>query len=583
MLFFQLYVDIEEISDRISNYYSRYGALPVLKSIDLSSDATISSWKNNTNNDSPLGANDTGNFYVIDLKELENLTLNYGTDYEKINGEHGNDLYVINENSHNVFYLKGIKVSNNNASKMYYTNQEKDTEKVDIRFIDGIKIPSGYKYESGKTKNDLKIKNTELNAVFSWANTQDEVYTITKSGNDYYLNNSTGLNAKIELVEEQDMDDLILSAKENAGFFYKNGTTSGTVNVLYASVAEEDNWGIVYADEGIYTDRNGDKAYIPKGFKTSRLSILNTIKDGLVIKNATTGDEYVWIEVPKKVLSDANTLEEIENALKDYTQGYRQEGYEDTWYEECGISQIRYNELKNKMLQSIKLNGGFYIGRYEAGTDKARTAGDSNELAETIIENGYGKPLSQKDKYPYNWITAVQAQGLAQSVKPENADYETSLMFGLQWDLVCKFIEETGAKSYEEIAIDSTEWGNFRNSSFEITSDNAVHAVHSTLRSWDNATKGTIKSSDSIELFSTASSKKNKTLNIYDFAGNDLEWILERKINENSKKSIARGGNGYRNSGASWVGDQFYGTASFAYNNIQSHIDWMIGFRVTIF
>ena len=28
---------------------------------------------------------------------------------------------------------------------------------------------------------------------------------------------------------------------------------------------------------------------------------------------------------------------------------------------------INYNNLKNNMLQSIKQNGGFYIGRYEAG------------------------------------------------------------------------------------------------------------------------------------------------------------------------------------------------------------------------
>ena len=48
-------------------------------------------------------------------------------------------------------------------------------------------------------------------------------------------------------------------------------------------------------------------------------------------------------------------------------------------------------------------------------------------------------------------------------------EYEGSLMFGIQWDLVCKFIEVNKGKTKDEIKDNSISWGNYRNSAFNIT------------------------------------------------------------------------------------------------------------------
>ena len=547
-----MYIDIDGISDRISNYYSRYGALPVRRDIDLSSDSTISSWVSeleSSNNEGPLGANDTGDFYVIDMNALENLSLNYGSGYAKMQGTtlpEDKDVYVINENSHNIFYLQGIRVNNNGTVKMYYTNLEKDVETVSTRYVDQIKIPDGFVFKSGDTRNNLKIEKVVAggtNIEYTWANTADNIYTMTKTEEEnvenYYLKTGETFNSKIifDTTNGQNAEDLITSAKEFGGFYYTNGSAANTINVYYFSVTEDDNWGLTYEKEGIYTDKNGDTAYIPAGFKISKLSSLNTINKGLVIKKdvkaeqiaaGDTGDEYVWIDVPDDVLKNARTLEEIENALKEYTKDYREEGYDDEWYDGCGILYKQdYNELKNKMLQSIKQNGGFYIGRYEAGTNTSRDSGDVNEDAYTIsVTNGYGNPLSQKDKYPYGYVTVSQAQGLSRMLSYVTTNqYNTSLLFGIQWDLVCKFIEESNNKTKEQIIINSSSWGNYKQTIFGITSDNAKKLSDGT---WSNITKGTNKNED--VLLTTGASDINTALNLYDFAGNTYEWTLEKMI-----------------------------------------------------
>lgn len=549
-----MYIDIEGISDRISNYYSRYGALPV--TIDVTSDTIVSGWISelqSENNEGPLGANDTGKFYVIDLNALENLSLNYGSGFTKINGStlpEDKDVYVINENSHNIFYLHGIRVNNNGVIKMYYTNQEKDTEVVSTKYVDQIKIPEGFIFKSGNTKNDLKIEKIVTggtNIEYTWANTADNVYTMTKIENDnnieYHLKSGDTFDSKIlfDTTNEQTAEDLIQSAKEFGGFYYAQGSNADTINVYYFSVAEDDNWGIPYKATATYTDKNGDKAYIPAGFKISKLSSLNTINKGLVIKNDTTQDEYVWIDVPDNVLANARTLEEIEKALKDYTKDYREEGYDDI-YEDGFInltngdatanSKLIYNNLKNNMLQSIKQNGGFYIGRYEA------SRGSDNKVQ------------SQRDKQPWYNITVTNAQIAANAVSTN--DYTTSLMFGIQWDLVCKFLEETGSKTIDEISKDSSEWGNYMNSSFEYNN-------------------GLNKEAETQTRCNTGASKRNLSLNIYDLAGNESEFTLER----NGNYCVLRGGAYQKNGNEEPMAIRTKG------NITDNFADF--GFRVTLF
>lgn len=251
---------------------------------------------------------------------------------------------------------------------------------------------------------------------------------------------------------------------------------------LYLAITEG-NWSDTYDQTGTYTDEDGEQAYIPQGFKVSLSPYQNKINNGLVIKQESTGDEYVWIKVPKEILENRVKDDPIEEALKEYTKEYRQDGYEDTWYEGCGLTQEKYNELKSKMLQSIKTNGGFYIARFEAGLESPKTSGNSSETADSL-QTTNGLPSSYIDKYPYNYITCNQAQNLIQ--KLELGNYTGSLMFGLQWDLVCKFIETSQTKTKTQIKEDGIAMGNYLGAEFTLT-----HGKYSTNNgtSWNDATR----------------------------------------------------------------------------------------------
>ncbi len=83
------------------------------------------------------------------------------------------------------------------------------------------------------------------------------------------------------------------------------------------------------------------------------------------------------------------------------------------------------------MLKSVYENGGFWIGRYEAGIE-----GDTPRTAHNEISD---KMVVKQNKIPYNYITRDEAQKLACEMNYER--YTSSLIFRIQWDLVLKYIE----------------------------------------------------------------------------------------------------------------------------------------------
>ncbi len=58
------------------------------------------------------------------------------------------------------------------------------------------------------------------------------------------------------------------------------------------------------------------------------------------------------------------------------------------------------------MLKSTYENGGFYIGKYETGTETARGA-PTNALTTAVIK---------ENAYPYNYVTISQAEARAETL-----------------------------------------------------------------------------------------------------------------------------------------------------------------------
>lgn len=86
--------DIELLEDKILVYYNNYGFLPTKGSAIVNIKSMLGGQASSRDND---------NYYQIDVNGLDNITLNYG------GGDLSNkNIYVINEQSHKVYYLKGV-------------------------------------------------------------------------------------------------------------------------------------------------------------------------------------------------------------------------------------------------------------------------------------------------------------------------------------------------------------------------------------------------------------------------------------------------------------------------------------------
>ena len=330
------------------------------------------------------------------------------------------------------------------------------------------------------------------------------------------------------------------------------------------------------------------------------------LSKGLVIEDKYE-NQYVWVEVPKSLYNNINynsnnakkpssstDYANIEYCLQQYTATYRNgTDYSDTyaadtdnvgWFADAKA----YNNLKNSMLKSVYENGGFYVGRYEAGIGTNRTSKSATNSDGKYTIEGMPTPVTKADAYPYTYVTRTQAQNLASKV---NAGTKTSsLMFGVQWDLVLAFMSKDTAKitSTDVLTKNSTTIGNYSDSTFQLsqTGQYAVSSNYSVSSTWNPSTTATTNFVDSSKnklaqssdgsgiLVTTGTSEKNKVMNIYDVAGNANEWTLENTSNPDLP--CARRG-GY-----------FYDTGSgypAAYRNSvstgRSYPD--VGFRVSLF
>lgn len=85
--------DIELLKNKVLVYYNNNKTLPIIGDPIVNVKSTIQDQATSRDND---------NYYQIDLSKLSNVTLNYG-------GGNVSDknIYVINEQSHEIYYFKG--------------------------------------------------------------------------------------------------------------------------------------------------------------------------------------------------------------------------------------------------------------------------------------------------------------------------------------------------------------------------------------------------------------------------------------------------------------------------------------------
>ncbi|MCI8616875.1 MAG: SUMF1/EgtB/PvdO family nonheme iron enzyme [Clostridia bacterium] len=495
-----LYSDIELLRDKVSEYYNEYGSIPAeieYTNIKQLKDAKILS-----------DINDTGKFYVIDLEAMKGISLNYGKEYENVKNDKTNannytDVYIINKDSHNIFYAQGVGIKQNDITKIYYTDYtEPDNTTIDLRYIDEILIPDGYYYIG-------KYNNQGIESIVISSNKNEEIDITNPS--QYIWEKQIAYVDKLPdtiVISEEQKDEFIKSINHYKGYF-KNVTN----NVVYLPILEN-KWSEVYTKNGEYTDKNGDIAYIPKGFRVSIAEGTNEVINGLVITDEidndgnSIGNEFVWVPV--------NDFYEFErdsfgNEIIDFTTI---EPTDLKYYEALSNGRkVDENEIQSvqdtqKMYKSIKTYKGFYIGRYETGIE-----GNS---ARTSTSTTSDTPVVKKNKYIYNYIPWGDnfteeiggAVGLAKSFTNEKIykdNVTSTLCYGVQWDAIMKWINKDTAIKY--VIEDSSTKGNYN-------------------------PNGQLVMSGNYEEF--------QTKNIYDLAGNVSEWTME---SYGTTQKVLRGGN----------------------------------------
>ena len=344
---------------------------------------------------------------------------------------------------------------------------------------------------------------------------------------------------------EKTVDKYKTASEEEA-----NGGTIEINGKEYASIEDyiESTKPLPNIEAGVRAETNSNYkgATIPKGFTVSGIKSEQTIEGGLVIYDIPEGitpdwsnpdsvktkyNQFVWIPVEVKSTDTENSIASFyrsEWTANASTGGERTTGLSTDYTEPDSTNDTTDKtgivDQITELTKSIYKHGGFYIGRYEAGSKTPRTS--SSGVTEIGIK---------QDMYPYiyvKWGDSMSSIGTTGAVYLSNSLYNTNeygatsmLCTGACWDSMLDFIKDSNHS-----VTDSTTWGNYNNSeTFEIT--RGSYAVYDTsnytLGSFNNVGSKYSKMKDTSILLTTGATERNCSKNIYDVAGNCWEWTTE--------------------------------------------------------
>ena len=297
--------------------------------------------------------------------------------------------------------------------------------------------------------------------------------------------------------------------------------------------------------------RDGKTAWIPKGFTVSGIKSEQSINKGLVIYDIPEGttvdwsnpdgvktayNQFVWIPVEVKSTDTENSIANFYRSkwtANASTGGERTTGLDAKFTEPYSYDTTNnYDQINGiagqitELTKSIYKYGGFYIGRYEAGSTTERQQ-SSSQTAEFVV---------QQDKYPYNYVTwgksmsdvsegAVYLCNNLYSKTNTNYGATSMLCTGACWDSMLDFIKDSSHS-----VTNSTTWGNYNNSE-TYTVNRGKYAVYNTsnytLENFQDVVNEYSKEKDKNILLTTGATERNSSKNIYDVAGNVYEWTTE--------------------------------------------------------
>ena len=336
-----------------------------------------------------------------------------------------------------------------------------------------------------------------------------------------YTTNGTETEVTFTVVGTVDGTDYTIKKPVSVANKYQKPFTGTTVQeaITYGSMLNS-------SKNTELKDVKNNKIVIPAGFKVTNDT--TNVAEGIVIEDATSGatagSQFVWVPVGKITKADGTKTEIKLNRYTFASDGTPTEQNEEviyTYYQELATSDKGNTVAKNitNFKNSVKANGGYYIGRYEARTTTARTA-SGNALTQ-ITEKGTDQV--------YNYVTQKQAAEQAQGMYTNN-NFTSDLMNSYAWDTAITFIQK---------CTDKTNYAN--------------------------------QTSLNRSLSQTGTTNDNPC-NIFDMASNVIEWTTETSSDSNSP-CVVRGG---------FYGGSLYYTSNRCYY-YTSLSNYSLGFRPLLY
>ena len=454
-------------------------------------------------------AEKTGDAYAGAIKNEENL----GNDGITINGQK----YATIDDYINHNPMSTIKIN----MEVTHEDTAVTADGTNIKSIEhGAPIPVGYSYVTGEKNTGVVIQDDTTSDQFVWVPVlQNQKIKIEIEAKEEIT------EIKIEdplgtlITKNSENNDITVSGKTNTSII--NPTTNGeyTVTVKTAS----------------------DEAYKTLYVKSLYAQDITSMKDMYLakIKKQAKEQNITEDEVAKAITGgQCNTVEELITTIKQMMQQYTD-------------ADIATHE------GSVNKYGGFYIARYEAGSENQRTS--SSGTGDAV--------LSQANKYPYNYIKQTESITKAATMNKGKTNVTASLINSAVWDRTLNWLEETNAVTRAEL-FDSTSWGNYRNSKFNFIGKYSTDDEDN----FTETTASTQKSENKSYLLGTGVTDYTKKNNIYDLAGNCWEWTTE---SDSSSLRVSRGGN-YRSTG-------FGNPASLRYGSSADNSTYSFSFRSALY
>jgi len=428
--------DLELVRENVEIYYEKNNKLPV--STEITEDMVTLLGESRSENDGEK-------YYKIDLGLLETTVLTYGT------GKNQNDYFIINEESHNVYYYSGIEVDGITYYGIKDVSSIENMTQFGIETFE-LKTRTNATVSEGVLDIQLEvyadIENTDgLKYMFK---INDEDWTLEQAESTYTFHN-------LKQYETYEVSMLIIDNSNNE-IYATNNETEVIIKELPVNLTIDGKLSGSY-----------NNPLIPAGFiainqNNAVWQSSDGYKNGLVVKEVSTGNEFVWVPV------DGTTIK-----------------FERTNFEKGTVTYDTCTEtVPTELTTSVTNNGGFYIARYEAGKE---------------LVNDVEVLVSKRNATVWNNINLSTAQTKAEGLyNTDTSGIVSTLIYGTQWDAALNFISAYNGDT--EYLTDSTGKGNYSGTE-ETDTIEETPAV-----------------TGALDVFS----KKN----IFDMAGNVSEWTMEK-------------------------------------------------------